>query len=82
MRTRAMFSKLWKALKNWPTREKTKGQGLVEYCFVIAFVSILIALAFGLNQDTLFAGISHAYSTCNSSLNALNNTALNPGGAM
>jgi hypothetical protein len=55
------------------------GQGIIEYCFVIAFVSILIALAFNLAHGSLFAGLSGAYSNCNGALDKLNNTAVAAG---
>lgn len=58
-------------------RSKTrnqKGQGITEYGFVIAFVGILIVMAFALNGH-LFQSISNSYSSVNNNLDKLNQTA-------
>jgi hypothetical protein len=60
-------------------RRQPKGQAIVEYATVIAFVCCLIALAFQIAHGTLFAGISGAYSITNSSLDKMNQAALSAG---
>jgi Flp pilus assembly pilin Flp len=48
------------------------GQSVTEYGAVIAFVSVLVALAFALSRGTLFAGISGSFSVTTSHLDAMN----------
>ena len=57
----------------------TKGQAIVEYSAVIAFVACMVALAFNLSQGSLFAGISDAYSSCSGALYQMNTVATNAG---
>jgi Flp pilus assembly pilin Flp len=65
-------------MKN-PLRESLKafvldesGQSITEYGAVIAFVGVLIALAFHLARGGLFAGISGSFSVTTSHLDAMN----------
>lgn len=60
-------------------KRRAKGQAIVEYATVIAFVCCLIALAFQISRGGLFGGISNAYSTANSSLDQLNQAAVDQG---
>ena len=48
------------------------GQSITEYGAVIAFVGVLIAMAFGLAHGGLFGSISESYSSVESGLNAMN----------
>jgi len=48
------------------------GQSITEYGAIIGFVGVLIALAFNLAHGGFFAATSQAFSTTNSSLDALN----------
>jgi Flp pilus assembly pilin Flp len=53
---------------------KNRGQAVVEYSAVIAFVCVMIALAFRIANGTLFGAISGAYSNVNGTLQLLNQT--------
>jgi Flp pilus assembly pilin Flp len=48
------------------------GQNIVEYCAVIAFVGVIIALAFNLAQGSLFVGLSQSFSSVPCQLNNVN----------
>jgi hypothetical protein len=61
------------------TKRSPQGQSIMEYAFVIAFVSMLIALAFNMTKGSLFGGISGAYSSCNGAMSQMNATASNHG---
>lgn len=58
---------------------RKRGQAITEYAAVMAFVSLIVALAFNLAQGSLFAGLSHSYSTVTGTLYALNTAALAAG---
>ena len=64
--------KVIQRLKFWKKHEDEEGQGIVEYAMLIAFVSVLIAVAFGLSRGSMYQAISSSYSSANSALNALN----------
>jgi hypothetical protein len=61
---------------NFKNKKKNKrsqrGQGISEYAAVIAFVCVLIAMAFQIAHGTIFSTISESYSSCQNSLSALN----------
>jgi Flp pilus assembly pilin Flp len=48
------------------------GQSITEYGAIIAFVGVIIAVAFAIANGTLFGAISQSYSSVNSALNATN----------
>jgi Flp pilus assembly pilin Flp len=52
-----------------------KGQGIAEYGAMIAFVAVIIALFFGLQNGTLQPAISKAFSSVSSQLNNLSDSA-------
>ena len=56
-------------------RHDESGQGITEYGAIIAFVSILVALTFGLRSGTLQPAVSKAFSSVSSQLNNLSDTA-------
>ena len=68
-----MFRKLYKQLKEWTSRKRSRGQAIVEYCMIIAFVGVLIAFVFALTRNTLFCGVSESFSSVTSQLNRLTN---------
>ena len=68
------MKRFWRKVKRLLGREDAEGQGLVEYAMVIAFVGVLLILAFSI-KGALMSGISSAYSSCTSELNALNQAA-------
>ena len=47
------------------------GQGITEYGAILAFVSILVAVVFGITKGALSSAISAAFSSVVSQLNAL-----------
>lgn len=53
-------------------RKKEKGQGIVEYAFIIAFVSLLVVLCFGFANGTLATALSQAHSRMVSEFNRMN----------
>lgn len=57
-------------------KRKAQGQAIVEYSAVIAFVCVMIGIAFNLARSSLFGGISTSYSTVNGTLDKLNQAAL------
>jgi Flp pilus assembly pilin Flp len=56
-------------------RRTQRGQSIVEYTSVIAFVCCVIAMAFAIAQGSLFAGISNSYSGVSATLDATNRAA-------
>jgi len=56
-------------------RRDENGQGITEYGAIIAFVSILVALTFGLSSGSLQPAVSKAFSSVSSQLNNLSDTA-------
>lgn len=60
-------------------RRSSKGQGITEYASVIAFVCVIIAMAFNFAHGSLFSGISNSYSSVSGNLDQLNNAAVNWG---
>jgi Flp pilus assembly pilin Flp len=48
------------------------GQSITEYGAIIAFVGVMIAMAFGLVRGSLFNSVSGSYSSVVNSLNTLN----------
>jgi Flp pilus assembly pilin Flp len=58
---------------------KNRGQAIVEYSACIAFVCVMIALAFRIANGTLFGAISGAYSNVNGTLQLLNKTVADHG---
>jgi hypothetical protein len=51
------------------------GQSFSEYGAIIGFVGVLIALAFNMANNSLFAGVSQSFSITTSSLYELNTVA-------
>lgn len=64
--------------KSISTRRRRKGQALTEYATLIAFVSVLVALAFSFTTGKIGPAISQAYHTTAEQLNHLTETASNP----
>jgi Flp pilus assembly pilin Flp len=56
-----------------------KGAAIVEYGALMAFVCVLIAIAFMFNKNSLGTAILNSYSTITSDLNAMAATASNGG---
>jgi hypothetical protein len=54
-----------------------RAQSVMDYFYVIAFVSILIVMAFNISKGGLFSGISGSYSGINNALDKMNNASLN-----
>jgi Flp pilus assembly pilin Flp len=48
------------------------GQSITEYGAIIAFVGVIIAVAFSIANGTLFGAISQSYSSVSSALDATN----------
>ena len=57
--------------------EDENGQGITEYGAILAFVAILVALAFGITQGHLRGAICAAFSAVVSQLNNLSSGAGN-----
>ena len=68
---------MFRGLAQQKIRSK-RGAALTEYCFVLAFVSVLIAFAFNFTQGSLFSGVSNSFSSCTSQLDRLNTASLAP----
>jgi Flp pilus assembly pilin Flp len=56
-----------------------QGQSITEYGAVLAFVGVLIALAFSLAKGGLFSAVSNSYSGVVNNLGALNSYSNNNG---
>lgn len=56
---------------------RTKGQALTEYATLIAFVSVLVALAFSFTQGKIGPALSQAYHQTAIQLNNLSDAANN-----
>jgi hypothetical protein len=56
-------------------RRNKKGQGITEYGAIIAFVALLVSLAFGFTSGSLSAGLSSAFSVVKGQMNNLSSAA-------
>jgi Flp pilus assembly pilin Flp len=52
-----------------------KGQGITEYGAIIAFVALLVSLAFGFTKGSLAPALSAAFSTVRQNMNNLSGAA-------
>ena len=66
-------------LKNFWQEESA--QGITEYGAILAFVSLLVALTFGLTSGSLMPAISAAFHSVASQLNALSSEASSSSGS-
>ncbi|HEY9786742.1 MAG TPA: hypothetical protein V6D17_15170 [Candidatus Obscuribacterales bacterium] len=62
-------------VKNTRKFRKSRGQGIAEYGAMLAFVCVLVALAFSFAPGRLLPAVSEAYGAVVSQLNDLTNTA-------
>lgn len=53
-------------------QRNSKGQGVTEYAYVIAFIAIVIVIAFNVSKGSLFSATSGSYSSVNNGLNNMN----------
>lgn len=60
-------------LKNGYLPRRKKGQGLMEYIFIIAFVSLLIAFCFGFGSGSLMFALSQSHSRIVGEFDRINN---------
>lgn len=52
-------------------RARARGQGISEYAAVIAFVSVLISIAFGLSQGHMAPAVQSTFSVVTVQMNNL-----------
>lgn len=68
-----LHARLLRFCKRFVLPERKKGQGLVEYTCVIAFVCLMVALVFSFSSGTLFAALSQSHSRIVSEFDRINN---------
>lgn len=70
-----MRKQSWALIRRFAGEES--GQSITEYGAIIAFVGVMVALAFNLAHNGFFATLTQSYSCATSSLSQLNYTATN-----
>lgn len=61
----------WKRLIS-RRKKHEKGQGIVEYFAILAFIAVVIAFVFALSSGALFGSISQGFSRTVAEFNRLN----------
>jgi Flp pilus assembly pilin Flp len=60
-------------------QKRQRGQAIVEYSAVLAFVAVMIIMALNLSKSSLFGGISSSYSSVSGTLDKLNQAVIATG---
>ncbi|MBY0552493.1 MAG: hypothetical protein K2W95_34750 [Candidatus Obscuribacterales bacterium] len=55
-------------------KKREKGQGIVEYFAILAFIAVLIAFVFASTSGTLYGALSQSFSRTIAEFNRLNGT--------